>query len=131
MRKKIKFNDLIPELSVSNLDNSIQFYQSIGFKVIYTREEDKLCFLQLGQAQIMIQEVNDHWSVGTLEYPFGRGINLSIAVKDIDKMYQQIKEKYPLYLDLEIHSYRVNNKIYQDKEFIVLDPDGYMLRFNN
>ena len=32
---------------------------------------------------------------------------------------------------LEIHKYKVDNIIYEDKEFLIQDPDGYLLRFNN
>ena len=30
-----------------------------------------------------------------------------------------------------INKYKVNEIIYEDKEFLVQDPDGYLLRFNN
>ena len=32
MDEEIKFNSLIPELSVSNIENSKKFYQELGFK---------------------------------------------------------------------------------------------------
>ena len=32
---------------------------------------------------------------------------------------------------LEIHEYRIDDKISYDKEFLIQDPDGYLLRFNN
>lgn len=55
----MKFNSLIPELSVSNIEKSKDFYVNIlGFKVEYEREEDKFAFLSLGDAQIMVEEVN-------------------------------------------------------------------------
>ena len=34
MDEEIKFNSLIPELSVSNIDNSKKFYENLGFKII-------------------------------------------------------------------------------------------------
>jgi len=38
----MKFNKLIPELSVSGLEKSIRFYTKIlGFKMEYKREESK------------------------------------------------------------------------------------------
>lgn len=132
MNKKIKFNKLIPELSVTNINKSLEFYKNIGFRVVYKREEDKLIFLELEGSQIMIQQNNNNWNVAVLEYPYGRGINLSIEVKDIEKIYKKVKEhKYKLFLDIETHSYKVEEKIYNDIEFIILDPDGYMLRFTN
>lgn len=128
----MEFNSLIPELSVSNLEISKKFYLSLGFKIKYERQEDKLCFLELEKNQIMIQEENGNWNTGTLEYPFGRGINISMAVSDVETMYNKLKEQnIKFFLDLEVHKYRVDNKVYDDKEFLIQDPDGYLLRFNN
>ena len=50
----MKFNSLIPELSVSNIERSKKFYLSLGFKIMYEREENKFVFLQLEENQIMI-----------------------------------------------------------------------------
>lgn len=128
----MKFNSLIPELSVSNIDNSIKFYKSIGFEIIYERKEDKFCFIQLENNQIMIEEINDNWNTGALEYPFGRGINISMSVEDIEKYYKMIKDKKVIiFHELEIKQYKVNDVFYEDKEFLIQDPDGYLLRFNN
>lgn len=130
--KETVYNSLIPELSVSNIDISKNFYLNIGFEIKYERKEDKFCFLQLEGNQIMIEENNDNWNTGNLEHPYGRGINLSMTVSNIEKMYEILKEKnIKFFLDLEIHEYRIDNKISYDKEFLIQDPDGYLLRFNN
>ena len=132
IREDTVFNSLIPELSVSNIDISKMFYLKLGFKIKYERKEDKFCFLQLEENQIMIEEQNDNWNTGKLEYPYGRGINISMTVSDVEKMYNELKEKnVKMFLDLEMHEYRVDNKISIDKEFLIQDPDGYLLRFNN
>lgn len=128
----MKFNSLIPELSVTNIDNSKRFYLDIGFKIVYERKDDKFCFLELEQNQIMIEQINNNWNTGSLEYPFGRGINISMTVKDIESFYEKIKEKnIILFKEIEINKYQVDNIIYEDKEFLIQDPDGYLLRFNN
>lgn len=130
--KEIVYNSLIPELSVSNIDISKKFYLDLGFKIRYERKENKFCFLQLEGNQIMIEENNDNWDTGKLEHPYGRGINLSMTVSNIEKMYEILKEKnIKFFLDLEIHEYRIDDKISYDKEFLIQDPDGYLLRFNN
>lgn len=130
--KETVYNSLIPELSVSNIDISKNFYLNIGFEIKYERKEDKFCFLQLEGNQIMIEENNDNWNTGNLEHPYGRGINLIMTVSNIEKMYEILKEKnIKFFLDLEIHEYRINDKISYDKEFLIQDPDGYLLRFNN
>ncbi len=128
----MKFNSLIPELSVSNINKSKEFYLSLGFTIMYEREEDKLAFLSLEDNQIMIQENNNRWNTGELNYPYGRGINISMTVKDVEKMYNELKDKnIKFFLDLETHEYRVKDKIYYDKEFLIQDLDGYLLRFND
>ena len=127
---KVKFNKLIPELSVSDINKSKEFYLSLGFSIIYERVDDKFCFLELDGNQLMIEEVNENWNVGELEYPFGRGINISMEVSDIDKLYDFVKEKqYPIFRDMQIDSYQVGDRVYYDKQFLIQDLDGYLLRF--
>lgn len=127
---KIIFNKLIPELSVSSIENSKQFYLSLGFSILYERVEDKFCFLELDGCQLMIEEINDNWNTGNLEYPYGRGMNISMEVKDIDSIYYKVKEKaYPIFRDMQVDKYQVDDKVYFDKEFLIQDLDGYLLRF--
>lgn len=128
----MKFNSLIPELSVTDINNSKKFYTGIGFEVVYERKKDKFCFLQLEENQIMIEQINDNWNTGKLEYPFGRGINLSMTIDDIDYYYEKIKDKnIKIFQELKTNKYQVDDVIYEDKEFLIQDPDGYLLRFNN
>ena len=127
----MKYNKLIPELSVSDINKSKDFYLKLGFKIKYERIEDKFIFLELEGNQIMIQEENDTWNVGDMEYPYGRGINISMSINDVEKMYNELKDKIKMFRELEVHPYRVNDKIYEDREFLVQDPDGYLLRFND
>lgn len=128
----MKFNKLIPELSVTNINKSIEFYTFIGFKVIYERKEDKFCFLELEGNQIMLEQINDNWNTGDLEYPFGRGINISMTVANVEEYYEKIKKSnYDIFKKIMTNKYRVDDIIYEDKEFLIQDPDGYLLRFNN
>ena len=128
----MKFNSLIPELSVSNIENSIKFYTSIGFEIKYERKEDNFYFLELEENQIMIEQINDNWNTGILEYPFGRGINISMSVKNVDKYYDKIIDNnIKVFQELKVSNYKVDDITYEDKEFLIQDPDGYLLRFNN
>lgn len=128
----MKFNKLIPELSVSNLDKSIHFYTKIlGFKIEYKRVESKFAFLSFQGSQIMIQENNENWNTGKLEYPFGRGINFSIDVDDVDRIVKKLEDhKYPIKIMPKENWYRKGNSLLGVKEMLVLDPDGYLLRFS-
>ena len=128
----MKFNSLIPESSVSDINKSKDFYMKLGFKIMYERIEDKFCFLSLEGNQIMIQEENDNWNVGDMEYPFGRGINISMSVSNVEELYNNIiKQNIKVFKKLEVHNYRVNDIVYNDLEFLIQDLDGYLLRFNN
>lgn len=127
----IKFNALIPELSVSDMSRSLNFYLNIlSFKLEYERKENKFAMLSLEDSQIMIEERNGNWETGNLSYPFGRGINLQIAVNNIDELYKNLKiNDYPIRIEIEENWYRVDNKLLGQKEFLIMDPDGYLLRF--
>ena len=89
--------------------------------------------LEINGAQLMIEGLSTKsrsWLVGEMERPFGRGMHLQIEVQDIDRLYQNFKRAaYLLFLDLEEMWYRINDKEIGHKQFLVQDPDGYLLRF--
>ena len=128
----MKFNKLIPELSVSNIENSKNFYLKLGFKIMYERKEDKFVFIEFQGNQIMLEEINDNWNTGKLEYPFGRGINISMTVNNINEYYNDLKNNgFTFFKDIMVNKYKVDEIVYEDIEFLIQDPDGYLLRFNN
>ena len=127
------FNKMIPELSVTNLKNSLKFYQTVGFKIEYERVENKFVFLSLGEIQFMLQEIfkEDKWNIAPLRYPFGNGINFQLEVENVDKIYNLLKENnYKIAFEMEENWYRQDNKLLGNKEFLVQDPDGYLIRFS-
>ena len=129
----LEFSKNIPELSVSNLENSLNFYKTLGFKIEYERPENKFVFLSMDEIQFMLQEdsENEKWQVAPLKYPYGNGINFQLEVKNIDKIYNNLKEKkYTISFEIEENWYRKDNKLLGNKEFLVQDPDGYLLRFS-
>ena len=131
----MKWNQMIPELDVFNLAESLHFYTNkIGFKIVYNREEDKFAFLQFEDVQLMIQEIdkeNNKWETGKLEYPLGIGINFQIDVTNIDEIYNRLKNSdYKIFVEMEDHWYRKDNILMGCREFLVQDPNGYLLRFS-
>ena len=126
------FNKLIPELTVIDIVKTKHFYIDIlGFTIEYEREADKFIFVSLDGSQFMFEEMHtDGWNVATMEYPFGRGINFSIEVDDMDAIYEKLRhEDYPLYRKMMVNEYEVADNCLEQKEFLVQDPDGYLLRF--
>ena len=129
----LEFSKNIPELSVTNLENSLNFYKIAGFKVEYDRPENKFAFISLGKIQFMLQEIadNDKWDVAPLSYPFGNGINFQLEVENLDEIYNSFKNSnYKITFDIEENWYRQDNKLLGNKEFLIQDPDGYLLRFS-
>lgn len=129
----LEFNKNIPELAVSNLENSLKFYKTAGFKIEYDRPENKFAFISLGEIQFMLQELsnNDKWELAPLTYPFGNGINFQLEVNNLDEIYSNLKNSnYKIAFDIEENWYRQNDKLLGNKEFLVQDPDGYLLRFS-
>lgn len=129
----LEFSKNIPELSVTNLENSLNFYKTARFKVAYDRPENKFAFISLGEIQFMLQEIanNDKWNVAPLSYPFGNGINFQLEVENLDEIYNSFKNSnYKITFDIEENWYRQDNKLLGNKEFLIQDPDGYLLRFS-
>lgn len=129
----IDWNENIPELSVTNLAKSLSFYKTIGFHINYERPENKFAFISLNNIQFMLQELSDQnkWEIAELSYPFGNGINFQLEVSNIDNIYNNlVKNNYHIAFPIEENWYRQNNKLLGNREFLVQDPDGYLLRFS-
>ncbi|MBN2334559.1 VOC family protein [Candidatus Bathyarchaeota archaeon] len=127
----MKFNALIPELSVSDIEKSLRFYRgTLGFTVEYARPEDRFCFLSYEGSQMMIEETNDHWLTGELEHPYGRGVNFQIEVSDVSVLLERLGEAgVALFRPPKESWYRGGDTEYGQTEFLVQDPNGYLLRF--
>ena len=129
----LEFNKNIPELSVTNLENSLKFYKTAGFKLEYDRPENKFAFISLGEIQFMLQEIsnNDKWDIAPLTYPLGNGVNFQLEVDNLDEIYDNFKNSnYKTAFDIEENWYRQDDKLLGSKEFLIQDPDGYLLRFS-
>lgn len=122
---------LVPELTASDLGHSLDVYTRLfGFTVHYTRPG--FAYLGLGRAQLMLEQDEEGaaWQTGALEYPFGRGINFQIEVPDLDALHERlVGAAYPIKVPLTTSRYLEGETEHLQREFLVLDPDGYLLRF--
>jgi catechol 2,3-dioxygenase-like lactoylglutathione lyase family enzyme len=123
---------LVPELICSDFERSLRFYTDIlGFSVLYARPEERFAYLDREGAQIMIeQSTGRRFLIGELEYPCGRGINLQIEVSAVEPFYAKVQQSgAPIEFPLEDTWYRRDAVLLGNRQFIVRDPDGYLLRF--
>ena len=83
-------------------------------------------------AQIMLEQFHESgWNTGTLETPFGRGVNFQIEVREITPLLAALEKMvHPLYREAKETWRRVNTELIGETEFLVQDPDGYLLRFS-
>lgn len=129
----MKFNELIPELAVFNIEKSLSFYvRVIGFSIKYERKDEGFAFIQLGRSQIMLDEIEKGrtWKTGEFTKPLGIGINLQIEVNDISSIVKRLDEgKIKLFINPEEKWYKRGKIELGNKQFLVQDPDGYLLRF--
>ncbi|MGO4722689.1 MULTISPECIES: bleomycin resistance protein [unclassified Inquilinus] len=125
---------LVPELYVSEIGRSLGFYTGVlGFAVRYDRPEERFAWLDRDGAALMLEQPVDAgrtWLAGPLEPPYGRGVNLQIEVADVDALHAAVlAAEAPLVLPLEERWYRRDDGETGNRQFVVRDPDGYLLRF--
>jgi catechol 2,3-dioxygenase-like lactoylglutathione lyase family enzyme len=126
---------LVPELAVSDWRRSRGFYcDLLGFEVAYDRPDEGFSYLTLGPVSLMIDQINlgRTFDGGHAPdaYPFGRGLNLQIMVPDVAPMLARLSAAgWPLFLPLEDRWYRRDQTELGNRQFVVADPDGYLLRF--
>ena len=130
----MRFNALIPELAVVSIAESRRFYCDVlGFSIAYERSEEGFAFLELGEAQLMLDEAGIGRTFdrdGPLQRPLGRGLNLQIRAANLAAMLSALDGAgWPLYLPLEERWYRRGGEALGNRQFVVADPDGYLLRF--
>jgi catechol 2,3-dioxygenase-like lactoylglutathione lyase family enzyme len=123
---------LVPELICSDLPRSLRFYTELaGFRVLYERPEERFAFLDRDGAQLMLEQPTGRAFVaGELAHPYGRGMNLQIEVSDVDALCARLAASGArIHLPLEEKWYRRGDVELGNRQLVVEDPDGYLLRF--
>ncbi|WP_033135822.1 bleomycin resistance protein [Aeromonas finlandensis] len=129
---EVYWSPMVPELSVTDLARSLAFYTGLlGFSVRYRRDDPPFVYLEQQQVQLMLEQVHSAgWQVGTLEPPFGRGINLQMELTDIQPLLDRLQRAgTALFRQPTEVWYPVGGMLAGQREFLLQDPDGYLLRF--
>ena len=128
---------LVPELAVTDIAISLHFWRDVlGFKILYDRPEDGFAYLDLDGAEIMLDqrdggapERSGIWDTGSLKRPFGRGVNFQIQLTDYDAALARVRAAgIALHFGPEERWYRRGDEEVGVHQFLVLDPDGYLVR---
>ena len=126
---------VIPELDVRDLARSLDFYVKLaGFKIWFERPEERFAYLVLGDAHLMLEEAagpGRRFRTAPLEHPYGRGVNFQVKVADAAALHTRLRAAGLVpYLPLEERWYRQNQIENGCRQFVIADPDGYLLRFH-
>jgi hypothetical protein len=72
-----------------------------------------------------------NWITAAVEPPFGRGVNFQIGVSDILPILSALEQAgWPLFMAPERKWYRTGMVETGVDQFLVQDPDGYLIRFS-
>ncbi|KQT33802.1 glyoxalase [Sphingomonas sp. Leaf412] len=125
---------LVPELDVADIALSKTIYRTVfGFDLLIERVEEAFAYLAIGGAHVMMQQVDGpgrRFRTAPMEVPFGRGVNFQIAVRDVDFVHERVlRSGLSIEIGLEERWYRQGDLEQGNRQFVVADPDGYLLRF--
>lgn len=129
---------LVPELYVTALPASLAFWRDLlGFRVLYDRPEQGFAAIERGGIEFMLEEYETGpsercWETGPREKPYGRGINFEMTVSDIAALLERLaRAHWPIFFGPEERWYRIGAAEETGvRQFLVQDPDGYLLRLS-
>ena len=124
---------LVPELVVTDIARSLAFWCGlVGFDVRYDRPEEGFAYLGLGGAEVMLDEYRPgsrYWLTRPMETPLGNGMNLQIEIPAVAPILDRLASAgWPLVMAVEDAWYRRGDQEIGQRQFVVADPDGYVLR---
>lgn len=126
---------IVPELGVREWQVSRDFYlRVLGFAPRHERPEEGFSYLEREGAELMIDQIGLGRTfddgAGPLLAPLGRGMNLQIEVSDLGPLLAALEaEGWPLRLPLEERWYRAGAQDLGNRQIVLADPHGYLLRF--
>lgn len=110
---------VVPMIHVPDVSATVDWYTSIGFKLIRHNEEDgeinwaKLLF---GNSELMIN------AGGKPSDNHRRDVDLYITTDDVDDLYRRLKGRVQVVED-------IYNAFYGMREFIIRDINGFWVTF--
>ncbi|MBU1370403.1 MAG: VOC family protein [Bacteroidetes bacterium] len=119
-------DSLSPNIFVNDIDETINFYKTIGFKVaMAVPEEGDFVWVMMtcGKVSFMFQTFESLGSeLPEISRQNGGSLLLYIQIKEIRQFHDKIKDKVKIIKGLE-------KTFYGATEFSILDNNGYLLTF--
>jgi len=119
---------LVPELLVSNLDESLAFWcDALGFCIAYSRPG--FVYLERSEgAQIMLCRRDGSFETSDMIHPFGRGAMFQVYVEAIAPIVEALaKSGRSLHKPVQEVWRRWGDREGGQREFFAQDPDGYLV----
>ena len=120
----------ITEMMVSDYPQAFGFWTDVlGFAASFIRPEQKLAHLvHPDGAQVMVYERDGDWEVAAMETPFGRGVVVQVFVADVEAVAGRVAAAaVPFYVGLREKWRDWGDRMGGQREFLVQDPDGYLV----
>jgi len=117
------------ELFVTDIDNSIDFYQRVLNFTQEAREPNGYTLMTNGSVRFSLNKrrnvpANHPFHVATGERP-GQGVEIGLEVDDVEAMYQHVQaQNWPVTTDL-------HRRPWGQVDFTVTDPDGFFFRITS
>ena len=126
--EKYAWAKCVPEILVTDFQKSLRFYRMLGFDDMYQREE--FAYLEYQGSQFMICQRDGSWETGEMTAPYGRGVNFQFSTDELDGLLERLRgANVPLYEPKHEKLRDIGGTEMRSMEFLVQDPDGYLLRF--
>lgn len=116
---------IAPEFFVRDIAASLRFYiDQLGFRTV--RRESGFAVVALGDAHLLLATPDEtvpamaNWLAAG---PRGVGVHIRIMVDAVDTLYQQASAS-----DATVVR-ELDDRAYGLRDFIIADPDGFLLRF--
>jgi hypothetical protein len=99
----------------------------VVFKSLTDGQRKVFVFLERAGAQLMLCQRQGRYETGTLDHPLGRGAMFQIYVESLEPILNALN--LPLYEPLSDRWYRVGDREKGLRQFLVQDPDRYLILF--
>ncbi len=126
-----RWGTMIPELLVSDYAATLAFWRDvIGFRVCFDRPSEQLAMLEHPDgAQVMFFVRDGSWETGPFERPFGRGVVIQVFVRDVGAHAARVEAAGLPFFVAPFEKWRDwGDRLGGQREFLVLDPDGYLVK---